>query len=155
MRIGFNIGPEAVIEKMNNIKEGSTLNTPKYNQDICTAFLKEMHWPEYMDRCRSYYREKLSVFLGAMDRYFPKSPGVTWTRPEGGLFSWVTLPEEIDTMALFYEAIKHKVAFVPGNAFYGENPAGNHMRINFSFPSAAQLEEAVKRLAVCVESRLS
>ena len=154
MRIGFNIGPEAVIEKMNNIKEGSTLNTPKYNQDICTAFLKEMNWQEYMSRCQAYYREKLSVFLSAMDRYFPKAPGVTWTRPEGGLFSWVTLPEEVDTMTLFYEAVKHKVAFVPGNAFYGENPAGNHMRINFSYPSAAQLEEAVQRLAACVETRL-
>jgi len=155
MRIGFNIGPEAVIEKMNNIKEGSTLNTPKYNQDICTAFLKEMKWQEYMSRCREYYRKKLSVFLTAMDRYFPKVPGVAWTRPEGGLFSWVTLPEGIDTTALFYEAVKHKVAFVPGKAFYGENPACNHMRINFSYPSAAQLEEAVQRLAACVETRLS
>ena len=154
MRVGFNIGPKAVIEKMTNIKEGSTLNTPKYNQDMCTAFLKKMDWQGYIQKCRTYYREKLSVFLEAMSQYFPKDLAVTWTKPEGGLFLWVTLPEKMDTQTLFYEAIKYKVAFVPGSVFYAENPAANHMRINFSYPSKAELAEGVKRLAGCVKSQL-
>jgi len=154
LRVGFNIGPQAVIDKMINIKEGSTLNTPKFNQDLCTAFLTEMNWQEHLQFCCRYYREKRAVFLQAMKRHFAELDGISWTRPEGGLFSWVSLPEGIDTTELFRQAVRHKVAFVPGSVFYGENPAFRHMRVNFSYPSAEQLAEAVRRLAKCVRSQL-
>ena len=154
MRVGFNIGPREPIEKMINIKEGNTLNSPKYNQDMCTAFLTEMDVDAFIERCRRYYREKLEVSLDAMEMYFPNDMGVSWTKPEGGLFLWVTLPKQIDTLQLFYEAIKFKVAFVPGEVFYGENPDRNHMRINFSYPSKEQLFEAIKRLSRCVKEQL-
>lgn len=155
LRVGFNIGPKAVIEKMINIKEGSTLNTPKYNQDLCTAFLTEMDWQQHLASSRRYYREKRGLFLQAMEDHFPAAAGITWTRPEGGLFSWVSLPEEIDTAALFHPAVtRYKVAFVPGSAFYGENPARRHMRVNFSYPPADRLTEAVRRLADCVKDCL-
>lgn len=155
LRVGFNIGPAEVIEAMTNIKEGNVLNSPKYNQDMCAAFLTEMNMEEHILKCRKYYGEKLNVFLSTMEEYFPPELGVTWTKPEGGLFLWVTVPEEIDTHELFYEAVKHKVAFVPGDVFFGENPARNTMRINFSFASKDQLVTAVKRLAECIRSRLS
>jgi 2-aminoadipate transaminase len=154
MRVGFNIGPPAVIAKMANIKQGNTLNTPKYNQDMCTAFLQEMDWKTHMESCRAYYREKLAVFLNTMQQYFPKEMGIRWTKPEGGLFLWATVPQQIDTLELFHEAIKFKVAFVPGEVFYGENPAKNHMRINFSYPSKDQLALAVKRLSECLKKQL-
>jgi 2-aminoadipate transaminase len=154
MRVGFNIGPQDVIEKMTNIKEGSILNTPKYNQDMCAAFLLEMDWKAHLENCRAYYRDKLAIFLKTMQTYFPEDMGVTWTKPEGGLFLWATVPEGIDTLELFYEAIKFKVAFVPGEVFYGENPAKNHMRINFSYPSKNQLVEAVSRLSDCLKKHL-
>ena len=67
-------------------------------------------------------------------------------------YDWMTVPEKIDTFELFSEAIKFKVAFVPGKVFYGENPDKNHMRINFSYPSKDQLAEAVKRLSDCVKN---
>lgn len=152
IRVGFNIGPKEVIEKMTNIKEGNVLNTPKYNQDMCTAFLTEMDMETHLEKCRNYYSEKLNIFLKTMEKYFPPEMGVTWTKPEGGLFLWVTVPEHIDTYKLFYEALKFKVAFVPGSAFYGENPGKNHMRINFSFASKEQLAEAVKRLSKCIKN---
>ncbi|MCD4775530.1 MAG: PLP-dependent aminotransferase family protein [Candidatus Aegiribacteria sp.] len=155
LRVGFNIGPVEVIEAMTNIKEGNVLNSPKYNQDMCAAFLTEMNMEEHILKCRKYYGEKLKVFLSTMEEYFPPELGVTWTKPEGGLFLWVTVPEEIDTHDLFYEAVKHKVAFVPGDVFFGENPARNTMRINFSFASKNQLVTAVKRLAECIRSQLS
>ncbi len=154
IRVGFNIAHKDVIEKMGNIKGGNTLNTPKYNQDMCTAFLTEMNYDEHMEKCKDYYREKLDIFLQSMDKYFPKDIGAKWTVPEGGLFLWVSLPESIDTMKLFYEAIKYKVAFVPGEVFYGENPSKNHLRINYSFASKEQLVEAVKRLSNCVKDHL-
>ncbi|MGD8212410.1 MAG: PLP-dependent aminotransferase family protein, partial [Desulfobacterales bacterium] len=71
MRVGFNIGPPAVIEKMTNIKEGSTLCTPKYNQDMCAAFLTEVDLDAYFERCCVYYGDKLEIFLKAMADYFP------------------------------------------------------------------------------------
>ena len=151
MRVGFNIGPAEVIQKMTNIKEGSTLNSPKYNQDMCEAFLREMDWKNHLENCRAYYREKLDLFLNTMQENFSEDMGVTWTKPEGGLFTWATVPQEIDTLELFYEAIKFKVAFVPGEVCYGENPAKNHMRINFSYPSKNQLREAVSRLSNCIK----
>ena len=154
MRVGFNLAPKAVIEKMTNIKEGSTLNTPKYNQDMCAAFLKEMDWQGHVEKCRIYYRQKLKVLLDEMDRHFPKDAGITWTKPDGGLFVWVTLPKDVDTLKLFHKAVAYKVAFVPGNVFYAENPVYNHMRINFSFPPTIHLAEAVKRLARCISEPL-
>jgi len=152
LRVGFNIGHPDVIRKMTNIKEGNILNSPKYNQDLCTAYLTEMNLDAHFDNCNAYYKEKLEVFLETMEKYFPKGSGVTWTKPEGGLFLWVTIPGHIDTGKLFFEAIKHKVAFVPGEQFYGETPETNHMRINFSFSTKEQLAEAVKRLSSCILS---
>ena len=152
MRVGFNIGPKDVIELMTNIKEGSVLTTPKYNQDMCTAFLTEIDTESYFEKCRAYYREKLRLFLDTMANHFPDGDGFSWTQPEGGLFLWVTVPKKMDTLQLFHEAIKFKVAFVPGNAFFAENHEKNHMRINFSYPSKEQLTEAVKRLSVCIQN---
>jgi len=154
IRVGFNIGPVDVITRMTNIKEANILNTPKLNQDMCTEFLTTINYEAHMDKCKNYYSEKLDVFLKTMDEHFPPELGVTWTKPEGGLFLWVTVPEHIDTNELFMEAIKYKVAFVPGEVFYGENPSKNHMRINFSFASKEQLAEAVKRLAKCLKAQL-
>ncbi|HXK49444.1 MAG TPA: PLP-dependent aminotransferase family protein [Clostridiales bacterium] len=154
MRVGFNIGPAEVIKKMCNIKEGNILNTPKYNQDICAAYLTEMDLEKHFENCRNYYRDKLKLFLATMDKYFPKSSGVSWTKPEGGLFLWVTVPEHIDTEKLFYQAVeKYNVAFVPGWQFYGGKPANNHMRLNFSYSSKEQLVEAIKRLAKCIKDQ--
>ena len=153
MRVGFNIGPPEVMEKMTNIKEGSTLCTPKYNQEMCSAFLTEVDLDGYFARCCHYYSEKLAIFLNAMASWFPPERGVTWTQPEGGMFLWVSMPKNIDTRELFHRALKFKVAFVPGEAFYGERPERYHMRVNFSFPTGARLGEAVKRLSDCLEQQ--
>ncbi len=152
LRVGFNIGHPEAIKKMTNIKEGNVLNTPKYNQDLCTAALTEMDFDVHIDKCKAYYKEKLELFLAAMEKYFPKESGVTWTTSEGGLFLWVTVPDHIDTAELFFEAIKYKVAFVPSEQFYGEDPEKNHMRINFSYSTKEQLKEAIKRLSECIKS---
>jgi 2-aminoadipate transaminase len=154
MRVGFNIGPPEVVKQMTHIKEGNILNTPKWNQDMCLAFLEDMGLERHLEKCRDYYREKLAVFLNTMAEHFPPETGVSWTKPEGGLFLWVTVPDHIDTQELFFEAIEHRVAFVPGDQFYGENPEHNHMRINFSFVSKEQLAVAVERLAACIKKKL-
>jgi len=151
LRVGFNIGPADVINKFTFIKGSNTLNTPKLNQDICSTFLRDFDLNAHFQTAREYYAKKLAFFLGAMDENFPEDMGVTWTKPEGGLFLWMTVPDDINTLDLFHMAIEQKVAFVPGEVCY---PAGyrryNTMRINFSFPTQEQIVEGVERLSSVV-----
>ncbi len=152
IRVGFNIGPPDVITKFGYIKGANILNTPKLNQDICTSFLREYDLVSHFQNARKYYAEKLSFFLKAMDENFPQSTGVKWTKPQGGLFLWITVPEELNTLDLFHLAIEEKVAFVPGEVFYPEGfRRYNTMRINFSFPTREQIVEGVKRLCKTIE----
>jgi len=152
IRVGFNIGPPEAIEKFVFIKGANILNTPKLNQDICTAFLREYDLDAHFKKAVTYYTEKLNFFLEAMEKNFPSDMGVNWTKPEGGLFLWVKVPEEINTLELFYTAIEEKVAFVPGHVFYPEGYRKyNTMRINFSFPTMEEIVEGVKRLSSVVK----
>jgi len=90
----------------------------------------------------------------ALTDFFPAE--VKWTRPQGGLFLWVTLPPVLDSHKILDAAVAQKVAFVPGNAFYA-NPAGpvdHHMRLNFSNATPELIQEGIRRLALAVESQL-
>jgi len=152
IRVGFNIGPPDVINKFTFIKGANILNTPKLNQDICRAFLTEYDLRFHFERAIAYYDEKLDFFLNAMEENFPADSGVKWTKPEGGLFLWITTPETINTLDLFYKAIEEKVAFVPGEVCYPEGlRKHNTMRVNFSYPTKTQIIEGVKRLKVVIE----
>jgi 2-aminoadipate transaminase len=152
VRVGFNIGPPEVVDKFSSIKGANTLCTPKLNQDICTAFLREYDLDAHFRRIRDYYREKLNFFLEAMEENFTADMGVEWTKPDGGLFLWITVPEDINTSELFFMAIEEKVAFVPGEACY---PKGhlrhNTMRINFSYPTKDEIIEGVRRLSTVIK----
>ena len=87
-----------------------------------------------------------------MEENFPDDMDVKWTKPEGGLFLWITVPEEINTLDLFYMAIEEKVAFVPGEVFYPEGfKRYNAMRINFSFPTKKEIVEGVRRLSSVIK----
>jgi len=148
IRVGFNIGPPEVIQKFSFIKGANILNTPKLNQDICTAFLREYDLDAHFKKAVDYYREKLDFFLDALEENFPEDMGVKWTKPEGGLFLWITVPEEINTLELFYLGIEEKVAFVPSEVFYPEGfRRHDAMRINFSYPTKDEIVEGVKRLS--------
>jgi 2-aminoadipate transaminase len=151
VRVGFNIGPPEVIDKFSFIKGANILCTPKLNQDICTAFLREYDLDVHFKEIRNYYSEKLNFFLEAMEENFPANMGVEWTKPDGGLFLWITVPEHINTSELFYMAVEEKVAFVPGEACY---PKGylkhNTMRVNFSYPTKDEIIEGVRRLSTAI-----
>jgi 2-aminoadipate transaminase len=155
IRVGFNIGPSHVVKKFSFIKGANILNTPKLNQDICASFLREYDLDAHFEKARNYYSEKLNFFLDSMEENFSEDMGVTWTKPEGGLFLWITVPDKIDTMDLFYEAIEERVAFVPGEVFYPEGfKRHNTMRINFSYPTKTQIIEGVKRLSSVLAQKI-
>ena len=155
LRVGFNIGHPEVIKKFSFIKGANILNTPKLNQDICTAFLREYDLDKHFKKTRAFYSEKLDFFLETLNEFFSDLKEVHWTVSEGGLFLWMTVPKHINTMELFHAAIKEKVAFVPGELFF---PSGyeqfNTMRLNFSFPSKKQVAQGLKRLRKVINKYL-
>jgi 2-aminoadipate transaminase len=90
--------------------------------------------------------------LKALTQYMPRN--VEWSKPEGGLFLWVKLPEKMSTNDLFPKAIKNKVAYVVGSAFHCDGKGRNAMRLNFSYSSEQQINEGIKRLARMIKENL-
>ncbi len=94
---------------------------------------------------RKVYGERRNVMLQALEKYFPE--GCSWTHPQGGLFLWARVPDSIDLTELMPRAVAHKVAYVPGFAFYPDPHRGrNTMRLNFSCEQPEQIEEGIRRL---------
>ncbi len=151
MRLGWVIGPEAVIQKLTIAKQSTDLCTPAFTQAIVAEFASRGLLQKNIDNVKVVYREKRQVMLNALEEHMPKLPGLKWTKPQGGLFLWVTLPKYMDTEELFFEAVEQNVAFVTGTAFYANNGGRNSMRLNFSFPTSEDIVEGIKRLAKVIE----
>jgi 2-aminoadipate transaminase len=152
MRLGWMIGDEAVIQKVVIAKQATDLCTPPFNQAIIAEFASRGLLSKVIDNVKEIYREKREVMLSALDDHMPDLPGLSWTRPEGGLFLWVRLPEGMDAEQLFYEAIEQDVAFVVGSAFHCDGGGQNAMRLNFSYPTTENIVEGIKRLAGVIEN---
>ncbi|MBN1631606.1 MAG: PLP-dependent aminotransferase family protein, partial [Thermoleophilia bacterium] len=147
MRLGWMIGDEAVIQKMVIAKQSVDLCTPAFTQAIVAEFAARGLLNKVIDNVKIIYREKRELMLSSLEEYMPDLPGLSWTRPQGGLFLWLRLPKNIDTERLFYEAVENDVAFVVGTAFYCDSGGKNAMRLNFSYPTKEDIVEGVKRLA--------
>ena len=145
LRIAWVVAPEVVISKLVQIKQGADLHTSTFCQHVAYEVAKGGFLDRHVKRIRTVYGERRDAMLRALDRY--ASPGVSWTRPAGGLFLWATLPEGFDTMTLLDEAIAEKVAFVPGAAFYPCGGGERTMRLNFSYAAPDVIEEGIKRLS--------
>lgn len=151
MRLGWVIADAAVIQKLAIAKQATDLCTPAFTQAIVAEFASRGLLRKNIDSVREIYREKRQVMLKALDEHMPSLDGLRWTKPEGGLFLWVTLPKSMDSEELFYEAIEQNVAFVIGSAFYCNGKGRNTMRLNFSFPTKEDIVEGVRRLAKVIE----
>ena len=155
IRLGWIVAPPDVIAKLVQLKQGADLHTSTFSQCVayevaCSGFLDE-----HVKRIRQVYRERRDAMLEALAAFFP--PEVTWTRPHGGLFLWLTLPEGAVSQELLRPALESNVAFVPGNSFYATrvDDGGRHVRLNFSKPTPEQIREGVRRLAICVKEHLA
>jgi 2-aminoadipate transaminase len=144
LRLGWMVAPTSVIEKCVMAKQGMDLHTSSLVQMIAYEVVKDGFLKEHINHIRRIYRERRDVMLAAMSRYFP--PEVHWTRPQGGLFLWVTLPEWLDAAEVFNKAVANKVAFVPGTPFFPDDSGHNTMRLNFSNARPEQIEVGIRRL---------
>lgn len=144
LRLGWMVAPTSVIEKCVMAKQGMDLHTSSLVQMVAYEVVKDGFLKEHINHIRRIYRERRDVMLAAMSRYFP--PEVHWTRPQGGLFLWVTLPEWLDAAEVFNKAVANKVAFVPGTSFFPDDSGHNTMRLNFSNARPEQIEVGIRRL---------
>ncbi len=147
-RIGWIIAPVHIIDRLIVAKQSSDLCSPVFDQAVVARYFEKGYFEKNLGKTVDLYRKKRNHMLNCFQKYMPE--GVTWTKPEGGLFLFVTLPEGYDSTELFNEAIKENVAFVIGEAFHCDGSGKNTMRINFSFMNDERTEEGVKRLATAI-----
>ncbi|MBM4465846.1 MAG: PLP-dependent aminotransferase family protein [Chloroflexi bacterium] len=144
IRLGWIVAPSKIIAKLVQAKQGADLHTSTFIQmvahDICQRGILRHHAKDI----RKVYKERRDAMLAAMEKHFPS--GVTWTRPQGGLFLWVQLPEHVDAAEFLNVALQEKVAFVPGRAFYPDEGGKNAMRLTFATAGPEKIEEGIKRL---------
>ena len=152
LRLAWVVAPPGVIGKLVQAKQGADLHTPTFNQMVGYEVGKGGFIDRHVREIRKVYGERRDLMLGLMDELFP--PGVRWTRPRGGLFLWVTLPEGLDAAEVFKVAVRRKVAFVPGAPFHAVGGGENTMRINFSNARPEQIEQGVARLADTLKEML-
>lgn len=144
LRLAWVVAPPDVIRKLVQAKQGADLHTATFNQIVAYEVARGGFLDEHVHHIRRVYHERRDAMLEAMERYFP--PGVEWTRPQGGLFLWGTLPEPLDSKVVLQSAIKQKVAFVPGAPFFPCGGGENTMRLNFSYCTPDAIREGIARL---------
>ena len=144
LRIGWVIAPTPVIDKLALARQAADLQTSTFNQHLVLEVLQRGVLERQLPRLRAAYRERRDVMLQALQEHFPKE--VTWTRPEGGMFLMVFLSEGMDASALLKDALREKVAFVPGEEFFFDGRGKSTMRLNFSNATPELIREGIRRL---------
>ncbi len=152
MRLGWAAGPRPVIQKFNVGKQASDLCSSSMTQLFVVEYLRSGRWPAFIDRQKELYAHRRDVMLEALEEYFPDD--ASWTKPEGGMFIWATLPEGIDTTDLLAKALTRNVAFVPGRAAYLDGRGATAMRLSFATMADDQLREGIRRIAEVADSQL-
>jgi 2-aminoadipate transaminase len=151
LRLGWLVADREVVSRYVVAKQSVDLCTSALTQLLAREYLKTGRLPAQIERTKRLYTEKRKIFLEALDRVIDPSWGVRWTRPEGGLFLWMTLPGGMSARALLDQALQENVAFVCGSAFHCDGSGENTLRLNFSYPSNEQLLTGAERIARAIE----
>ncbi len=152
LRLAWVVAPTEVIKKLVQAKQGADLNTSTLTQFLAYQVANTPWMKTHIRNIRTVYSERRNVMIEALREYMPE--GVKWTEPKGGLFLWVTLPEGMDSGAIFKTAVEAKVAFVPGGSFHPLGGGENTMRLNFSYSKPEIIVEGIKRLAKVIKDNL-
>jgi len=152
LRLGWVCAPKQIYKNIFTCKEASDLHTSYLDQRIIHQYLVDNSYDEHLTKIRNLYSSKQKLMLDSIRKYFPNEIKVFPSN--GGMFLWVVLPDTISSLDLFYEAVKHKVVFVPGDPFYVSRKHVNAFRLNFSNASSENIEEGIKRLANVINSKL-
>ena len=150
MRIGWLVAAPPVIEKYVLIKQGADLCTSLRNQMEIDLFMERFDFEGNLVRLTELYRQRRNSMVAALEAMMPE--GVSFTRPQGGLFLWVTLPERIKAIELLKRCLEQNVAFVPGDSFFPNGGVENTLRLNYSNMPEDRIREGVARLAAAIRS---
>ncbi|MCY0946621.1 PLP-dependent aminotransferase family protein [Streptomyces antarcticus] len=151
LRVGWVHAPAALTRKLVLAAESAMLSHSALSQLTVDHYLRTQPWRERLGVFRAGYRARRDAMLRALSDSMPT--GVSWTVPDGGFFIWMTLPEGLDSRELLPHALAAGVAFVPGTGFYADGRGARHLRLSFSYPSAEQIEEGVRRLAAVITAQ--
>ena len=149
-RLGWIIGPEPLLEQIYVCKQCLDLCPPVLDQYMACEFMASGMLDANLAKTIVEYRRRRDLMVSLLEKYMPE--GVSWTYPEGGLFLWLTLPEGIDTVALYDRALSAGVAYVAGSFFYTDGSHRNTMRMNFSFIDEAKMEPGIRLLASLIRA---
>ncbi|KRB89085.1 aminotransferase-like domain-containing protein [Noviherbaspirillum sp. Root189] len=152
IRLGYVVAPVPLIRKLEQAKQAADLHTATLTQMVVYEAIKDGFLTEHIPTIRKLYADQCNAMLQALTEFFPSS--ATWTKPEGGMFIWVTLPKHINSMELLDEAIEQLVAFVPGAPFYANTPENNTLRLSFVTVPPAKIREGVERLGKLIAKKL-
>ena len=144
IRLGWSVAPGPVLQKMNIGKQAADLCSSSLTQHFAAAYFEHGRWRDYLGSLVDIYRARRDTMLAALHEHFPRE--AEWTRPEGGLFVWVTLPDYLDTTDLLARALGEHVAFVPGRAAFMDGRGGSSLRLNFSGVNEDEIREGVRRI---------
>lgn len=151
-RVGWALAPHAVRDKLVLAMESAVLSHSSFSQLAVGQYLTTQPWKEQIKSFRELYRERRDAMLGSLEALMP--PGCSWTRPAGGFFVWMTLPEGLDSKAILPRAVAERVAFVPGTGFYADGSGARNMRLSYCYPEPDRIREGVRRLAGVVQQEL-
>ncbi|MHB8894472.1 MAG: aminotransferase-like domain-containing protein [Candidatus Geothermincolia bacterium] len=152
IRTGWALGPAPIIERLSTLKQSADLCSSALNQMFAEEYIESGLWLKNVENLKPIYRSRRDAMLQALEENFPE--GSSWTRPEGGLFIWVTLPEFLDAQKMLPLAINQKVAYVPGTAFYADGSGANNMRLNFSYADEDLIAEGITRLGKVIRKEI-
>jgi 2-aminoadipate transaminase len=150
--VGWLEAPSPVLAKVNIAKQAADLCPSSLSQYLVMTYFEQADWRDYVKTACAIYVKRRDAMLGALERYFP--PEATWTKPEGGLFIWATLPDVINTTDLLAKALSANVAFVPGEGAYLDGRGRSSMRLNFSGSNEEEIVEGVRRIGEVIAGQL-
>jgi 2-aminoadipate transaminase len=151
-RVGWILAPHAVREKLVIASEAQILCPSAFAQAAVATYIATMPWREQLKTFRELYQERRDATLEALADLMPE--GTTWTRPDGGFYVWVTLPEGLHSKVMLPRAVAGRVAYVPGTGFFGDGAGARHLRLSYCFPPPDRVREGVRRLAGVVKEEL-
>jgi 2-aminoadipate transaminase len=152
LRVAWAVCPPEISLRFVMAKQAADLHTNSLAQTIAYEFIRRGWLPGQIRRIRETYRQRRDAMCEAIAAHFPEQ--VRYTRPQGGLFLWVTLPDQIDAVDLLEDAAKLNVAFVPGSPFFVDGSGTNTLRLCFASVPPQVIREGIRRLGAAIEARL-
>ena len=153
LRIGWVVGPADIQARLVQTKQGVDLHTSTLDQMIANHIVQSGVLPDHIKKLQKTYGERRDTMIDAMTEFWPMT--CTFTQPQGGLFLWACLPDDIDAVEMLKTALKNKVAYVPGINFYPHSDGGyNTMRLNFSNAQPEMIVEGIRRLGNVIKDAL-